>query len=278
MHAHGAAVAAPGAGSCKPSLDTAAFGVVVKISTRVRLSRVAACVALTVLPLTAAADIYQWTDADGVVHFTNRPSGNPTAKVYMKSSAASAAGNAVRPGVTPFAPQDRDPSRYTRFDEHIRQAAALYQIPEPLVRAVIKVESDYDPRAVSYAGARGLMQLMPETANRMQVKDINDPRENIFGGVRYLRVLANMFNGDLELTVAGYNAGEQAVISHGGIPPYAQTRDYVVKVTKFYRRYRSIPDAVDASLAPPEPPPPVIVPSVAGGGPAAAATIVTSPP
>jgi len=217
------------------------------------LKSVAVGVVLSAIPLTAAADIYQWTDADGVVHFTNRPSGNPQAKVYMKS-AERAAGGTVRAGVTPFAPQDRDPSRYTRFDEHIRQAAALYQIPEQLVRAVIKVESDYDPRAVSYAGARGLMQLMPETAERMQVKDINDPRENIFGGVRYLRVLANMFNGDLELTVAAYNAGEQAVMSHGGIPPYAQTRDYVVKVTKYYRRYRTIADVVEASLWAPDPP------------------------
>lgn len=219
---------------------------------------VIALVALGVLPLTASADIYQWTDADGVVHFTNRPTANPSAKVYLKAAAAAAApaaGNAVRPGVTPFAPQDRDPMRYTRFDEYIHQASALYQIPEPLVRAVIKVESDYDPRAVSYAGARGLMQLMPETAARMQVKDINDPRENIFGGVRYLRVLANMFNGDLELSVAGYNAGEGAVVQYGGIPPYAQTRDYVVKVTKFYRRYRTILDPLEASLAPPEPPP-----------------------
>ena len=218
-----------------------------------------ASAALGVVSLTASlarADIYQWTDADGVVHFTNRPTANPTAKIYLKAAAApvgAVAGNAVRPGVTPYAPQDRDPARYTRFDEYIRQASALYQIPEPLVRAVIKVESDYDPRAVSYAGARGLMQLMPETAARMQVKDINDPRENIFGGVRYLRVLANMFNGDLELSVAGYNAGEGAVVQYGGIPPYAQTRDYVVKVTKFYRRYRTILDPLEASLAPADP-------------------------
>jgi soluble lytic murein transglycosylase-like protein len=103
------------------------------------------------------------------------------------------------------------------------------------------------------------MQLMPETAERLGVRDIHDPRENIFGGVRFLRVLANMFNGDLELTVAAYNAGENAVMVHGGIPPFAQTRDYVVKVTKFYRRYRSIPDVVDASLAPAEPPPIIVV-------------------
>ncbi|HSO39184.1 MAG TPA: lytic transglycosylase domain-containing protein [Labilithrix sp.] len=222
-----------------------------------RVRGLALVAALVTLPLSAAADIYQWTDADGVVHFTNRPTGNPAAKVYLKGAPPSAGGagsTAVRPGVTPFAPQDRDPARYTRYDEHIRQAAALYQIPESLVRAVIKVESDYDPRAVSYAGARGLMQLMPETADRMQVKDINDPRENIFGGVRYLRVLANMFNGDLDLTVAGYNAGEGAVVQYGGIPPYAQTKDYVVKVTQFYRRYRTIPDVLDASLRAPAPP------------------------
>ncbi len=240
----------------------------------------AALVVIAVLPSVAGADIYHWKDADGVDHFTNRPTATPGAKVYLKGGAApvaAAGGNLVRPGVTPFAPQDRDPGRYTRFDEHIRQAAALYQIPEALVRAVIKVESDYDPRAVSYAGARGLMQLMPETAARMQVKDINDPRENIFGGVRYLRVLANMFNGDLDLSVAGYNAGEGAVVQYGGIPPYVQTRDYVVKVTKFYRRYRTIADPLEASLAPPEPPAlTLVVPAVAGGP--APATIVTSPP
>jgi soluble lytic murein transglycosylase-like protein len=91
---------------------------------------------------------------------------------------------------------------------------------------------------------------MPDTADRLQVRDINDPRENIFGGVRYLRILANTFNGDLSLTVAAYNAGEEAVMRHQGIPPYQQTREYVVKVTKYYRRYRATPDAVEASIGP----------------------------
>lgn len=245
------------------------------------LLALAALLAVALVPSGASADIYHWKDAEGVDHFTNRPTASPGAKVYLKGGAApvaAAGGNVVRPGVTPFAPQDRDPGRYTRFDEHIRQAALLYQIPEALVRAVIKVESDYDPRAVSYAGARGLMQLMPETAARMQVKDINDPRENIFGGVRYLRVLANMFNGDLDLSVAGYNAGEGAVMQYGGIPPYAQTRDYVVKVTKFYRRYRTIADPLEASLAPPEPPPLTLVVPADPARAAGPATIVTSPP
>ena len=190
----------------------------------------------------AAADIYQYTDADGVIHFTNTRPGDARARVLKEGAARRFAGASVPP-------QDRDPARFTRYDDWIREAATLYQIPEQLVRAIIKVESDYDPRAVSVSGARGLMQLMPDTAERLQVRDIHDPRENIFGGVRYLRILANAFNGDLELTVAAYNAGEEAVMRYGGIPPYAQTRTYVVRVTGYYRRYRTMPDVVEASLA-----------------------------
>src|ERR1041385_2471517 len=125
-----------------------------------------------------------------------------------------------------------------RYDEYIRQAAALYQIPEELVRAVIQIESGFDPHAISRTNARGLMQLMPGTAERMMVTDVFDPRQNIFGGVRYLRVLANLFNGDLELTLAWYNAGENAVIQFGGIPPFQETREYVVKVIVAYKQYR----------------------------------------
>ncbi|MCL2778933.1 MAG: lytic transglycosylase domain-containing protein [Polyangiaceae bacterium] len=207
--------------------------------------RIALALALVIAfaPTLSAAEIHRWTDAQGVIHFTNkptRPKGSPGTSHSPGASRASASG--ARSGIRATAPvpHNEDLSRYSRYDESIRQAAALYQIPEPLVRAVIKVESDYDPRATSRAGARGLMQLMPDTAARMQVKDITDPRENIFGGVRYLRVLANLFNGNLELTIAAYNAGEQAVVEHGGIPPYAQVRDYVVKVTSYYRRYRTM--------------------------------------
>lgn len=192
----------------------------------------------------ARADIYKYVDAEGVVHFTNSRPSNGQGHVFIKS-------NDVRRTFsgTPVPPSDHDLARFTRYDDWIRQAAGLYQIPEQLVRAVIKVESDYDPRAVSVSGARGLMQLMPDTADRLQVRDINDPRENIFGGVRFLRILANSFNGDLELTVAGYNAGEDAVMRAGGIPAIPETRDYVVKVTRFYRRYRTMPDVVEASVA-----------------------------
>jgi soluble lytic murein transglycosylase-like protein len=203
---------------------------------------------LLALATTAAADIYQYTDAQGVLHFTNSRPSDPRARVYIRGDHTRAQGFAGGPGVA-VPPQDKDVARFTRYDEHIRQAATLYQIPEQLVRAVIKVESDYDPRAVSVSGARGLMQLMPDTAEKLQVRDIDDPRENIFGGVRFLRILANDFNGDLELTIAAYNAGGEAVMRFGGIPPYAQTRGYVVKVTQYYRRYRTIADVVEASLA-----------------------------
>lgn len=215
------------------------------VKSRLFLFFSAAALPALLLADVASADIYTWTEPDGTVHFANKPKGGGGAKLYMKT--APAAGS-KRNGVTPVPPSDRDITRYTRYDEWIRQAATLYQIPEQLVRAIIRCESDYDPRAVSVAGARGLMQLMPETAERMQVKDIDDPRENIFGGVRLLRILANEFNGDLELTIAAYNAGDGAVMRFGGIPPFQQTRDYVVSVTKFYRRYRTIPDVVEASV------------------------------
>jgi soluble lytic murein transglycosylase-like protein len=178
-------------------------------------------------PADSRADIYQSVGPDGVVSFTNTRS--PGAKLYQKTQA--------KPAV--FLPADTSPERYTRYDNWIREAATLYQIPEALIRAVIRVESDFDPRAVSPANARGLMQMIPETAERMLVTDVFDPRQNIFGGVRYLRVLANTFNGDLALTVAAYNAGEGAVMRHGGIPPYPETQDYVVRVIGYYRQYRA---------------------------------------
>ncbi len=195
----------------------------------------------------AHADIFSYTDADGVVHFTNTPSkGSDPWKLYAKSKDGS---KAKPPGWHPHAFGGGGVERYTKFDDTIREAAAYYQLPEAFVRAIIKVESDYDPTALSVAGAQGLMQLMPETGARMLVVDPWDPRENIFGGCRYLRVVANTFNGDLDLTVAAYNAGEGAVIRAGGIPAIAETQDYVVKVKYWYRRYRERPDSpLDASV------------------------------
>lgn len=165
--------------------------------------------------------------ADGVISFSNTQRAGSS--LYARTAAKA----------QPRMPRDASPERFTRYDQHIREAAALYQIPVELVRAVIKVESDFDPRALSPANARGLMQLIPATAERMFVRDIFDPRENIFGGTRFLRVLANTFNGDIVLTLASYNAGEGAVMRYGGVPPYPETQEYVSKVLSYYRQYRS---------------------------------------
>lgn len=122
------------------------------------------------------------------------------------------------------------PSYNGAFDRHISAAASMHGVEVSLVRAIIQVESDFDHLAISSKGAQGLMQLMPDTARRMGVTNAFDPRQNIFGGVRYLRLLLDMFRGDIALAAAAYNAGENAVIRYGGIPPYRETRNYVDKV------------------------------------------------
>jgi len=118
----------------------------------------------------------------------------------------------------------------SEFDAHIDAAAALHGVSRELVRAIIQVESAFDSRAVSTAGARGLMQLMPATARRFGVTDSFDARQNIFAGTRYLRILLDTHSEDVSLTAAAYNAGEDAVARYGGIPPFRETQNYVRKV------------------------------------------------
>jgi hypothetical protein len=122
------------------------------------------------------------------------------------------------------------PSYNGEFNHHISAAASLHGVEVALVRAIIQVESDFDHLAVSSKGAQGLMQLMPDTARRMGVTNPFDPRQNIFGGVRYLRFLLDLFRGDIALASAAYNAGENAVLRYNGVPPYKETRNYVQKV------------------------------------------------
>lgn len=202
-------------------------------------------------PGPAAADIYTYTDEDGVVHFTNiPPRGRRGVRVAVRTpevdpdEAPRASGRSSSGTTGSGAERDTSPERYHRYDAFITEAAALYTLPEAFIRAVIRVESDYNPGAVSHAGAEGMMQLMPATAARMGVLDSFDPRQNILGGARYLRVLANTFEGDLILTIAAYNAGEGAVIRHEGIPPYDETRRYVERVLGWYYRYLSDEGAV----------------------------------
>jgi soluble lytic murein transglycosylase-like protein len=123
------------------------------------------------------------------------------------------------------------PSLNSEFDVHIEDAAARHGVSRELIRAIIQVESGFDRSAVSAAGARGLMQLMPVTARRFGVVNRFDARQNIFGGTRYLRALLDQYRGDVSLTAAAYNAGENCVARYNGIPPYKETQDYVRKVT-----------------------------------------------
>jgi hypothetical protein len=116
------------------------------------------------------------------------------------------------------------------FDHHIEAAGAAYNVSTDLIKAVIQVESEFDVSAVSSKGAQGLMQLMPFTARRFGVLDPFDPRQNIFGGVQYLRLLLDLFQGDVALSLAAYNAGENAVARYRGIPPFKETRSYVQKI------------------------------------------------
>lgn len=122
------------------------------------------------------------------------------------------------------------------YDDIIREAAAEYELDPDLIRAVMQTESAFDPLVVSRAGAEGLMQLMPELAAEMGVSDSFDPRENIMGGVRYLRRLLNFYDGDLSLALAGYNAGPGNVERYGGVPPFPETLKYVKTITLLLKR------------------------------------------
>ena len=123
----------------------------------------------------------------------------------------------------------------TRYDSLIHDSASRHRVDANLVKAIIYVESNFNPWAVSPKGCMGLMQLHPDTAVRFGVRNIFDPTENIEGGVQFLSYLMQKFNGDLEFVLAGYNAGEQAVARYNGVPPYRETQKYVIKVTSLYR-------------------------------------------
>ena len=195
----------------------------------------------------AQADIWSYEE-NGVIHFTNiAPSGASAHRfrVEWKSGPGKAAvvsGSGVagcdksRADVVPST--DTSPDRYHRYDAFIAEAASVYALPPSLIRAVIHVESDYDPHVVSCAGARGLMQLMPDVEKEQRVSDVFDPRRNILGGSRLLRLLANRFRGDLVLTIAGYHAGAGAVEKYSGVPPYETTQRYVYAVLQRYQSYK----------------------------------------
>jgi soluble lytic murein transglycosylase-like protein len=148
------------------------------------------------------------------------------------ATAAPAAGSATAPEAAAAATV---PARASSLDTLIEETAREASVDANLVRAIIKAESNFNPFAISSKGARGLMQLMPQTANALGVRNVYDPGQNVAGGVRYLRQLLDNFGGQLFLSLAAYNAGPAAVERHGGIPPYRETWEYVNKVTALYR-------------------------------------------
>lgn len=133
--------------------------------------------------------------------------------------------------------------REEAFDDLILEASAAYGVPGAFIKAVIKVESNFNPQAISRAGAQGLMQLMPSVAKNLGVRDPFDPRQNIFGGTKLLRSLIDQYEGDINLILAAYNAGGVAVNRYGGIP-YPQTRHYVASVYRWYKVYAAAQDAM----------------------------------
>ena len=175
-------------------------------------------------PSTAAAAVYTFRDAGGVAHFSS----------------------VALPGWTRFDLAEQEAPRRTsspravaREDDYhpiISECAAKYRVEPALVKALIRAESAFDPNAVSPRGARGLMQLMPATARRHGVSKVDDPRQNIRGGVGHLRSLLDRFH-DVKLAIAAYNAGAASVTRYGGLPPFAETRTYVAKVMRLRREY-----------------------------------------
>ncbi|HOC59939.1 MAG TPA: lytic transglycosylase domain-containing protein [Smithellaceae bacterium] len=172
---------------------------------------------------TAWADIYKYEDASGVIHITNVPS-NPRAKyVVVLKEKRIIISNKIN---------------IQQYDKIISNAAAKFNLDAALIKAVIKAESNFNHQAVSRAGAKGLMQLMPQTASALNVEDVFHPGDNIEGGARYLRYLLNLYRGNLTLALAAYNAGEGAVAKYNNsIPPYRETQNYVRRVLDLYESY-----------------------------------------
>jgi len=184
--------------------------------------------ALWTLP--AVADvIYMYKDSRGVLHFTNAPA-EPEYQYYFSDLANWPQWKSHRVGRI-------DGARRKVFDNIIRDASRRYRVEMPLVKAVIRAESDFVPYAVSPAGAQGLMQLMPATARLRNVWRTFEPRQNVEGGVSHLRYLLDRYSGNVRLALAAYNAGENAVDKHGGIPPFAETTEYVSRVMRFRDLY-----------------------------------------
>jgi len=184
------------------------------------------CLSLVLLLLAAtcvnvAADIYMYIDSNGILHFSNVPTSSQY-RMYIKE----------RPGSGFEAPNPRS------FDRIIKEAARTHGLSEPLLKAIIKAESNFNPRAVSKKGAKGLMQIMPQNFNSLNIRNPFNPRENIMGGAKYFKQMHTRYKGKLPLALAAYNAGPHMVDKYKSIPPFPETRNYVEKVMKYYYVYK----------------------------------------
>lgn len=187
---------------------------------------------LIILAPGAKADIYAYTDANGVIHFSNMRANKDDRLVVSAEHGESG------PGPSDGQIHARQAGK-NRFTTLVEDAARIYKVDVALLHAVISAESGYNPTAVSHKGAVGLMQLMPETARRYGVENSFDPVQNIRGGTKYLSYLLQLFDNDIELALAAYNAGENTVIRHGNnVPPFRETLGYVSKVMKLKKIYR----------------------------------------
>ncbi len=171
------------------------------------------------------ADIYFYTDKNGVRHFTNAPTSSKY-RPYIRET------------------RRRRPTAWRayntkKYDNIISMASRNSGVSFPLIKAIIRAESGFNPRAVSKKGALGLMQLMPENVRLLRIKDPFDPWENIMGGAKFFKKQLHHYNGQVKLALAAYNAGPNAVDHYKGIPPYRETQNYVKKVIYFYRAYKN---------------------------------------
>jgi len=193
-----------------------------------RLAIIALAGCLVLAPLPVAAQVYKYVDDEGIVHLTDRP------PQEMRERARNIGCYGIcRRGVD----WNNTPLQNGKFADEIESASDIFGVDPALIRAVMHAESWFNPSAVSHMGAEGLMQLMPATQRRFGVGNPFDPVDNITGGVAYLSWLLDEFNQNIELAVAAYNAGENAVRRHDGIPPFDETREYVRRVNILYRRY-----------------------------------------
>jgi len=165
------------------------------------------------------ADIYRYVDSQGTLHFSNVPT-RPGYRLYIGENQRNSARRSLN-----------------RYDHYILEAAHRYGVPFSLIKAIIQAESDFDPNAVSDAGACGLMQIMPETARDVGVTDAFNPRDNILGGVRYLNGLLSRFDGNVPLALAAYNAGPTKVSSLGRMPRIKETKRFVHRVLEYSDAY-----------------------------------------